>query len=618
MSDIIGGENHFPLGFGSTDRTFDLDFGAGDSTFGLDFGSAIIGGSSLPDGGEAGQVLTKVSDDDGDAEWRSPAPTFPPMRFDFWVAKDQNGDLYIVNGPSPSTVIEESRSGAARVQQAVLYFDENGNHEIFLQLAEARWQKEGMLLPEIMFVGINKTNGDIITLSAFSGTRQWTLKTTNPAAYALEEALEAVSAAEETFSETVGPLGDLETETTDNLVAAINEVNEKASSGADLSAYRTAAAQDVIDQTQDTAIAAKYTKPSTGIPKTDLASDVQTSLGKADTALQQHQSLSAYRTAADQDTIDAAQDTAIAGKLPTTGDAYRTASIPMGHLDSTSTATVMTATVPGITELRDGVCVWLRNGVVSSASGVTLNINGLGAKPLYSSLAAASRSTTIFSSSYTLLLIFNSTRVDGGCWDVVYGIDTNTNTIGYQIRTNSTTMPMASIVYRYRLLFTSADGKHLVPANNSSSTNATSSRTVCQTPIDPFGTIYYYGATASVAANANPAVANLWTRYVITLGYSFNRTGAALALTPNVPVYIKAAPQTDGSAIIDADTPYVQLLPTTEDGKIYIFLGVAAAATTVEIQENHPVYCYRNGSIRKWTGLEAELDALIPASGVSF
>ena len=30
----------------------------------------------------------------------------------------------------------------------------------------------------------------------------------------------------------------------------------------------------------------KYAKPDGGIPKTDLASDVQTSLGKADTALQ--------------------------------------------------------------------------------------------------------------------------------------------------------------------------------------------------------------------------------------------------------------------------------------------------------------------------------------------
>ena len=35
-----------------------------------------------------------------------------------------------------------------------------------------------------------------------------------------------------------------------------------------------------------------YQKPSGGIPKSDLSSDVQTSLGKADTALQQHQDIS--------------------------------------------------------------------------------------------------------------------------------------------------------------------------------------------------------------------------------------------------------------------------------------------------------------------------------------
>ena len=165
--------------------------------------------------------------------------------------------------------------------------------------------------------------------------------------------------------------------------------------------------------------AGTYSKPASGIPASDLASAVQTSLGKADTALQTHQSLAAYRTASAQDKIDA-------GKLDTTGNAYRTASIPMGRLDATSTATVMTATVDGITELRDGVCVWLQNGVVTSASGFTINVNNLGAKPCYSSLAAASRSTTIFNVNYTMLFVYNSTRVDGGCWDIVYGVDTNT------------------------------------------------------------------------------------------------------------------------------------------------------------------------------------------------
>lgn len=42
----------------------------------------------------------------------------------------------------------------------------------------------------------------------------------------------------------------------------------------------------VQNKVVNTAIAAKYTKPSTGIPKTDLASAVKTSLGKADTAYQ--------------------------------------------------------------------------------------------------------------------------------------------------------------------------------------------------------------------------------------------------------------------------------------------------------------------------------------------
>lgn len=52
--------------------------------------------------------------------------------------------------------------------------------------------------------------------------------------------------------------------------------------------------------------AGKYEKPSAGIPKADLASSVQTSLGKADTALQSVPNT--YRTAAAQDVIDAQQD----------------------------------------------------------------------------------------------------------------------------------------------------------------------------------------------------------------------------------------------------------------------------------------------------------------------
>lgn len=296
---------------------------------------------------------------------------------------------------------------------------------------------------------------------------------------------------------------------------------------------------------------------------------------------------------------------ALAEKLDKTATSRKTASIPMGYVDDTSTATEFTATVDGISELRDGVCVWLRNGIVTSASGFTINVNGLGAKPVYSSLAAATRSTTIFNVAYTLLLIYNSERVEGGCWDVVYGIDTNTNTIGYQVRHNSSTLPAIVNGYRYRLWFTSADGEYYVPANQSTSTNATSLRDPTSIPIDPFGEIIYYGYNGLTKKNTNLTASNVWTQYTLSLGYSFNDTDTALALTPYKPVYIECTPQSDGSAVLHG---YTQDKPTTDDGFIYIYLGLAYSTTNVELSQHHPVYWHDGVSLRLWTGTRVKAD----------
>ena len=52
-----------------------------------------------------------------------------------------------------------------------------------------------------------------------------------------------------------------------------------------LTPYRTAAEQDVIDAAQNVVINTKYVKPNGGIPLSDLSSDVQASLSKADHAV---------------------------------------------------------------------------------------------------------------------------------------------------------------------------------------------------------------------------------------------------------------------------------------------------------------------------------------------
>lgn len=292
-----------------------------------------------------------------------------------------------------------------------------------------------------------------------------------------------------------------------------------------------------------------------------------------------------------------------AGSDSNGGPALKTYGIPYGAVDSTSTATVITATVDNFpTELRDGVCAYIRNDIIASASGWTLNVNGTGAKPVYASNADATRVETLFNAASTYLFVYNSTRVSGGCWDIYYGYNSNDNTIGYNLRTNAATAPTKSKFYRYRILFTSPDGQYLIPSNTSSSTNATATRSVNQDKIDPFGPIWYYSTTTAISAGASASASYLWLQYTgISFGYSFNRTGSTLTLTAKDPVYIKCAPQTDGSAIIDADTPFVQALPSTEDGKIYIFLGYADSATAVTLYYWHPVYYYKDNAIRLWT-----------------
>ena len=334
---------------------------------------------------------------------------------------------------------------------------------------------------------------------------------------------------------------------------------------------------------------------------------------KADGSLDSTAYISQIKTINNESLIGTGNITISGGQTYTAGEgiaisnnAIKTTGIPFGICDGTSTSTDFTVTVPGIYKLEDGVCCLIKNGVITSASGFTLNVNGLGAKPVYSNMAAATAETTMFNINYTMLFVYDSTRVSGGCWILYRGYyQSDTDKNAYQIRGNTHTLPTTAKFYRYRLLFTSADGTHFVPSNISTSTNATAKRDVVQTPIDPFGEIVYYSTTTAIEAEANPGPTYLWTQYAVTLGYSFNRTGSALVLTTSYPVYIKCAPQSNGSAIIDATTPYVQTLPNSADGKIYIFLGIATSATAIELLNNHPVYYHDGTGIRLWSGKDS-------------
>ncbi len=109
------------------------------------------------------------------------------------------------------------------------------------------------------------------------------------------------------------------------------------------------------------------------------------------------------------------------------GSAIYANGIHYAQVDATSTATVFTATIDGITEYYDGLTVILKNGIITSESGFTININNLGAKPCYSSMETASRETTIFNINYTMMFVYDSSRVNGGCWVCYHGYNALSN-----------------------------------------------------------------------------------------------------------------------------------------------------------------------------------------------
>lgn len=296
-----------------------------------------------------------------------------------------------------------------------------------------------------------------------------------------------------------------------------------------------------------------------------------------------------------------------AGSATANGPATKTVAIPYGECDGTSTSTAFTATVSGITSLYDGVCVYLKNGVVTSASGWTLNINNLGAYPVYQSQAAASRTSTIYNVAYTGLFVFNSTRIEGGCWDYFYGYNSDTNTIAYQVRRYQTDLVTYTKLYRYQFSFTRTDNT-VLPVN-AVSNNTGTSKTLTTESFDPFGMIYYYSTTTTVDPGASPGASYMWIEYpTADLRYSFN-TGTTL--TAKSPVFIKCSPQSDGTFKLSGNDCIVQTLPNTVDGYAYIYLGRAYDTYRITLDLEHPIYYYNNGGLRQWTNSVGD----IPSGG---
>ena len=178
------------------------------------------------------------------------------------------------------------------------------------------------------------------------------------------------------------------------------------------------------------------------------------------------------------------------------------------------------------------------------------------------------------------------------------------NDVNYQNRIYYTYKKPYATLYRYQILLSRADGT-LLPVNSVDNAPSSISKTLTTEEFDPFGEIYYYNSSTTRTTSQNLDNNVLYRQILADLRFSFNITNeSGKCLTGSQPVYIVATPQSNGMAKL-ASPALVQALPSTEDGKIYIYIGQAYPDTypyRTELPLYHPIYWYKNGAICQYIG----------------
>lgn len=153
--------------------------------------------------------------------------------------------------------------------------------------------------------------------------------------------------------------------------------------------------------------------------------------------------------------------------------------------------------------------------------------------------------------------------------------------------------------YGYNILTLDTDGKLSGFVKSYSNGTDKTKNSISYQINAPF---YYYNSGTTRASGAFcdngqlRVVANL-----IDFRYSFNV--ASGVLTANQPVYLVGVLNNDYSSYTLADTWWTQTLPTTDDGKIYIYLGDVypdSPTYRLSIGISHPIYWYKNGKVRNF------------------
>ena len=324
--------------------------------------------------------------------------------------------------------------------------------------------------------------------------------------------------------------------------------------------------------------------------------------------------LSAYRTSAAQDVIDAnkADKTNKVNGIPiSNANAYY-------YAESTSAADAVekTVSIPAITELNAGQVIIVKPTVTSTVANSTLKLNSFNAYPM---LYGGSNITTSTNSKVWSAYIPSIFVFDGSYWRFAgHGADDNTTyTLNYLIAAGTANAGVGNFaVTRYALLMQKLDGTWESLKETSTNYNTGTTKTVNTNGFIP-GKIIYYNSTA-VKKNGEALTASTLYLKATTVDarYSFN-CGATPGWAVGDSIYIVGTIGTDGLFYLDSTTWWSNALPATQDGKVYMYIGTYVSdAYKISLDLDHPMFYHDGTSVKPYVVAGNKQDKLISGTNI--
>ena len=289
------------------------------------------------------------------------------------------------------------------------------------------------------------------------------------------------------------------------------------------------------------------------------------------------------------------KDTVISGNLRVTDTIYGHNPHYVYYVKGTQTSSTgsWTGNLPEVSALYEGLTIsyWLP---YAGNGNATLNLTlkdgtKTGAINIYRD--NTNRLTTHIPQYAVMELIYQTVTISGtnytGWWLLRLQDSNDRAAVIYRCSGN---YKADSVIYRYQLLFQTGEYT-FTPLNNANNDLGTTKTMLTNVEFYPLGEILYYEHTNTIQANGEFSNVARWSGWVDTR-YTFN---CGSTLTANRPLYLKVILQPNGKVKLASANPLAQELPSTNDGYLYIRLGMAYNTYQLSLDPWHKVY-YHNGT----------------------